>query len=387
MRTKSFVLLGLALGCGLVASIGISQIIEKNKAAPSAAVETEAILVALKPIVGQEQLKAENVKLEQWPKHLIPKGALTKLEEIEGRRIKYSLTPGEPILQNKLVGDDDTRATTDVPPGYRLKAVHADAVSAVGNLIQPGDRVDVLVYLKSNFNGGTQQAGTTTILQDIKVFAVNDQWRPGDDGDGEPIPVKNVTLLLTPEQVEKLTLASELGKVSLVLRSPDDELNATVGRGTTPKDLFGSSDANNKDDEVDFLAGGKTEPKPNTGLLGMLGVGKQNNPTAAPVLAAVTPENVEHFSMEVIEGPEARTVEFTRTTGGNAKWQVVSAASTSGGPVAPEPKFNLPQAGGGTTGVLPPGSLPPGVLPPGVFPPAVPPAGGDSVLLGPAEKD
>ena len=376
MRTKSLVLLGLALGCGLVASIGISQIIEQNKAAPSAAVETEAILVALKPIIGQEQLKAENVKLEQWPKHLIPKGALTKIEEIEGRRIKYSLTQGEPILQNKLVGDDDKRATTDVPPGYRLKAVHADAVSAVGNLIQPGDRVDVLVYLKSNFNGGTQQAGTTTILQDIKVFAVNDQWRPGDSGDGEPIPVKNVTLLLTPEQVEKLTLASELGKVSLVLRSPDDELTAGVGKGTTSKDLFGSAEDSNRPKERDFLAQGTTpEPTTNGGLLNMLGIGKGNN--SVPTIAAVTPADVERFTMELIEGPQARTVEFTRTAGGNAKWQVSMAGEPQGSaPTAAEPTFKLPQPGGPT-----PGGPTPGVLPP------MGPLPGDALPLAPAEKD
>ena len=370
MRTKSIILLGLALGCGLVASIGISQIIEQNKATPQSAVETEAILVAMAPIAGQEQLNAKNIKLEQWPKHLIPKGALTKLEDIENRRIKYSTAPGEPILLNKLVGEDDKRATTDVPPGFRLKAVHADAVSAVGNLIQPGDRVDVLVYLKSNFQGGSQQAGTTTILQDIKVFAVNDQWRPGESGDGEPIPVKNVTLLLTPEQVEKLTLASELGKVSLVLRSPDDELNAAIGEGTTSKDLFGPTDGDNRGSEKNFLAqGGKQEPKPNGGLLSMLGIGKKNDPTA-PVLASVTPADVERFTMELIEGPQARTVEFTRTSGSNAKWQV-SAAGSADVPPAAEPTFSLPQADGSKPGVLPPAA----------------PLSGDAVSLGPAEKD
>jgi pilus assembly protein CpaB len=372
MRTKSLVLLGLALGCGLVASIGISQIIEQNKATPQGAVETQPILVAMAPIAGQEQLTAKNIKLEQWPKDIIPKGALTKLVEIEGRRIKYSLAPGEPILQSKLVGEDDKRATTDVPPGYRLKAVHADAVSAVGNLIQPGDRVDVLVYLKSNFQGGSQQAGTTTILQDIKVFAVNDQWRPGESGEGEPIPVKNVTLLLTPEQVEKLTLASELGKVSLVLRSPDDELNAAIGQGTTSKDLFGPSDGDNKKSEKDFLAqGGKKEPKPNGGLLGMLGLGQKGNGTpTAPVLASVTPVDLERFTMEVIEGHQDRTVEFTRTSGSNAKWQV-SAAGSADVPAAAEPTFSLPQADGSKQGVLPPAA----------------PLSGDAVSLGPAEKD
>ena len=138
MRTKSIVLLLLALGCGLVASIGISQIIEQNKQGSGPAAETQPILVAMKPIAGQEQLKAENVKLEEWPKHLIPKGALTKIEDVEGRRVKFSLVPGDPVLENKLVGDEDRRATIDVPPGFRLVAVHADAVSAVGNLIKPG---------------------------------------------------------------------------------------------------------------------------------------------------------------------------------------------------------------------------------------------------------
>jgi pilus assembly protein CpaB len=356
MRTKSIVLLVLALGCGLVASIGISQIIEQNKQAPQESVETEAILVAMKPIAGQEQLKAENIKLEQWPKHLVPKGALTKLEDIEGRRIKYSLAPGEPILQTKLVGEDDRRATTDVPPGYRLKAVHADAVSAVGNLIQPGDRVDVLVYLRNNFQGGQQQAGTATILQDIKVFAVNDQWRPGEDAGSEPIPVKNVTLLLTPEQVEKLTLASELGKVSLVLRSPDDEVATDMSEGTTPQDLFGPNDGENRKSELDFLA-----KRGKQGLLDMLGADQK--PEVAPVIAAVTPVNVERFTMELIEGPQARTVEFTRTEGESAKWQV-SAADAPGIPANPEPAFTPPQPDGAKPGVLPPGvPLPSGPLP------------------------
>ena len=118
MRTKSIVLLALALGCGLVASIGISQIIEQNKKGGGPAVETEAILVAMKPIASQEQLKAENIKLEQWPRNLIPKGALTRVEDVDGRRIKHAIAPGEPILQNKLVGEQDKRPTIDVPPAF-----------------------------------------------------------------------------------------------------------------------------------------------------------------------------------------------------------------------------------------------------------------------------
>ena len=372
MRTKSLVLLILALGCGLVASIGISQIIEQNKSGQQPATETQAILVAMKPIAGQEQIKAENVKLEQWPKNLVPKGALSKLEEVEGHRVKYNITPGEPILQTKLVGDQDQRATTVVPPGYRLKAVHADAVSAVGNLIQPGDRVDVLVYLRST-NGGQQAATTTTILQDIKVFAVNDQWRAGEAGGTDPIPVKNVSLLLTPEQVEKLTLASELGKVSLVLRSPDDKLKSDVGEGTTSKDLFGLAGHDNRRDEMDFLAhSGKPQTKSGGGFLGMLGIGGNPGGDANPAMqvASVPTEAVERFSMELITGPQARTVEFTRETGGNARWQ----PSGGGRSDLPSPR------GGGIDAHLPAG-VPSGVLTPSGSP-AI-----DPVSFTPGEKE
>jgi pilus assembly protein CpaB len=305
-----------------VASIGISQIIEQNKNSP-VATETEAILVAMKPITAQEQLKAESIKLEQWPKNLVPKGALTKIEEIEGRRVKHSLAPGEPILQNKLVGEQDKRPTIEVPPGYRLKAVHADAVSAVGNLIQPGDRVDVLVYLK-NFKGGAQMQATSTILQDIKVFAVNDQWRPNDES-GDSIATKNVTLLLTPEQAERLTLASELGKVSLVLRSPDDNLKTDVSHGTTASDLFGVGDEKNLEGEQAFLASKSQSDK--GGLLGMLGVGNGNE----PVNVAVAPTAIEVFTMELLEGPQSRTVEFTRADS-KAKWQSSDLGSNRGAP-------------------------------------------------------
>jgi pilus assembly protein CpaB len=346
MRTKSFVLLGLALGCGLVASIGISQIMEQNKNAP-AAVETETILVALKPIAGQEQLKEESIKLEQWPKNLIPAGAITKIDDIVGRRVRHSVAPGEPILQNKLVGDQDKRATVDVPPGYRLVAVHADAVSAVGNLVQPGDRVDVLVYLKS-FKGA-QTAGATTILQDIKVFAVNDQWRPSEDSGGDPISVKNVALLVTPEQAEKVTLATELGKVKLVLRSPDDNLKTVSGDGTTPLELFGLTDGDNRNAELNHIGQSGKPASSGGGILGMLGMGKKE--PQPPLAVASVSADMELFSMELIEGSALRTVEFTKAKEPNAKWHTAPVAAPAPvgtgiptGTGLPTPTASLPES-------------------------------------------
>src|SRR5437762_2394878 len=105
MRSKSIVLLGLALGCGAVASVGISQVMERNRQEQSAQGEFDRIFVAQSDININEPLTPQNVKLEEWPKALVPGGALTKLEEVSGKRVRYHLTKGEPILSSKLAGE------------------------------------------------------------------------------------------------------------------------------------------------------------------------------------------------------------------------------------------------------------------------------------------
>jgi hypothetical protein len=248
-----------------------------------------------------------------------------------------------------------------VPPGFRLVAVHADAVSAVGNLIKPGDRVDVLVYLKANNFQGGQMAGATTILQDIKVFAVNDQWKPSDDKGNDPEAVKNVALQVTPEQAEKVTLATELGKVKLVLRSPDDDMKADTLTGTTPTDLFGGSDRSSRGAEKNFLAksakGAKAGGK---GLLGFLGLGGEEGQDghAGDTLASLTAPTVEHFTMQVIEGSGIRNVDFTKAqNNGKNAWQSGDDASAhvptetpvadlgESTPVKPGNPFGVPSLG------------------------------------------
>ena len=115
-----------------------------------------------------------------------------------------------------------------MPPGYRLVAVHADAVSAVGNLIQPGDRVDVLVYLKS-FKAARRPAQRRS-CKTSKCSPSTINGGRAKTRAATRSRLKNVTLLVTPEQAEKLTLATELGKVKLVLRSPDDNLKTEQQR-------------------------------------------------------------------------------------------------------------------------------------------------------------
>jgi pilus assembly protein CpaB len=144
MRPKSLMLLLLALGCGLVASIGISQVIESRNRAAAPAMEKEPIYVATQDIKVNQPLTPQIVNLEEWPKEKIPADAIRDLKEIQGQRSGTTILAGEPLRKAKFAMD---KRIDEIPAGYRVVAVSADAVSSAGYLLQPGDRVDVLMYV------------------------------------------------------------------------------------------------------------------------------------------------------------------------------------------------------------------------------------------------
>ncbi len=138
MRPKSFVLLGLALGCGLIASIGISQVMEKNRG-DTAAIETEPIYTAKSNINVGDPITAEHVRLEEWPRDSIPAGAIRDLADLEDRRPRSTVFAGEVILDAKLtnpgeLGDD---ALSGIPPGYRAVPISVKADTGAAGLLRP----------------------------------------------------------------------------------------------------------------------------------------------------------------------------------------------------------------------------------------------------------
>lgn len=240
MRAKSIILLVVALGCGLLASIGISEVL-KNRGGKRTKGETETIFVALQDVGMGEILTPQVLRLEAWPKGKLPIGVITKIEDVEGRRTRTRLFAGEPILAKKLFGKGarNQGATMLIPKGFRVVPIQVDAVSGGADLIQPGDRVDLILYARRDLNKGVLETTTQTFLQDVKVFAVNDVTDMDID-DKSTIRAKTISLLVTPQQAEKITLATELGNLRLVMRSPEDDAVADVS-GAIASDLFGSS--------------------------------------------------------------------------------------------------------------------------------------------------
>lgn len=223
MRPKSMVLIVIALVCGLVASIGISQVVERQKGTEEPAVQTSPIYIAMNDIPIGEEMGANNIKLEEWPVDKIPEGAVTDAAMLENMSPKQPLFSGEPILSAKLADHNSLKTSSDrIKKGYRVMSVKVSMDSAVSGLISPGDRVDVVVFVRGRT---LNEARSGVILTNTEVFAIDDRiTREVDtDGTGGSTQAKTVSLLVTPEQGSKLMLFSQLGKLSLSLRRFDDD--------------------------------------------------------------------------------------------------------------------------------------------------------------------
>ncbi len=159
---------------------------------------------------------------------LAPKGSFTGKDSVVGRGVVAQVYEGEPILDNRLAapGSGGGLAAT-IRPGMRACAVRVDDVVGVAGFVVAGMRVDVLVSGVAN-GGAPTDAKVRTLLQNIEVLSAGTNIQK--DNEGKPVQVQVVNLLVTPEQAELLSLASNQTKIQLVLRNPlDTETPKTPG--------------------------------------------------------------------------------------------------------------------------------------------------------------
>jgi len=334
MRPKSLLLLGLALGCGLVASIGISQVMDRN-GMPKAATETVPIYIALHNINLGDPIEAGMLSLEEWPKDKVPRGAISKLEDLEGRRPRTAIIEGEPILEGKLLAPGQIAdPIQSIPKGMRLKTIAVNAEKGVG-LLGPGDRVDVQLFVHKDQRTGISTAKSKVILQNIRVFAVDQTVQRSPDGSEEKTIAKTVSLMLLPEQASKLTLAEQIGEISLIPRNPDDQ-EAGAWSEITIDDLLQDGDINNREKEQgrdDDVAAAPEPPAAAESLVDAV------RTTIAPV--------VPPFIMEIVEAQDDREMQFDPETGKPIR----NSMEDSGGPrVTPAIPASMPTSDSGSDG-------------------------------------
>lgn len=305
MRPKSLALLALALGCGLVASVGISQVLDDSNR-PSA-VETTPIYVALQNINVGDQITDKMVSLEEWPKDRVPTGAIVKWEDLEDRRPRSNVYQGEPILDNKLLAKGQTNDPIQgVPKGMRLKTISVDARQSAAGLLSPGDHVDVQIFVQKNDANGVSSPFTKIFLQNIRVYAVDQTIEKTADGTESRSVAKTVSLVVTPEQANRITLAEKLGDVTLIPRHPDDE-TVVDDFEQNADDLLNPSTAGSRHREQFGMAQGEDQGALG-GLKSLVSQAMANAAAQAsvPELAAEKPQ----FEMTIIYPNEVAKIKF-----------------------------------------------------------------------------
>jgi pilus assembly protein CpaB len=336
MRPKSLLLLVLALGCGLVASIGISQVLERNHN-QNGDVETAPIYVAVHNINLGDPIDASMVSLQEWPKDRIPPGAVSQLDDLKGRRPRTAIIQGEPILDGKLLKPGQlSDPITSIPKGYRLKTISVDATKSAAGLLSPGDRVDIQVFVKLGNHNGTDNAKSKVILQNIRVFAVDQTVQRSRDGGDEHTIAKTISLLLTPEQATKMNLAEHMGEISLIPRNPDDEEAANTAEFSSDDLLSDGGKSSRKDEQ----GAAKPEEK------------QQAAPSPISSLLAAIQEHVPPpkppFRMEIVEAQDVREMLFDAASGRPIRDESAPGKpgkpGASSPPIGAMPAANVPPA-------------------------------------------
>ncbi len=220
MKMKSLILIFIALGCGLVATIGISQVLERNSGGGAGTITMEQILVAKADIDIGAVLDANSVQLEEWPANKVPEGAVRALEEVNGKFPQARFYKGEPILLAKI-SDKFRNAAGGIPPGYRTSTIKVDEDTVMEG-IGPGDRVDVMVFLRKG--EGIQQTGVYPIIKNVRVFSKGAETeRVVDAKSGQATRARTISLLVKLAQCQEIALAAQMGKITLALRNPKDD--------------------------------------------------------------------------------------------------------------------------------------------------------------------
>ena len=228
-RTRLLTIGIVALAFGAVVALFVYKNLEGR--ATSNAEPGVDVIVAANDIQVGARVEEHDVTTVRYPASALPSGTYNKRSKVMGRGVILPISRGEFILPNKLAPENAGAGLPSlIPPGMRAVSVRVNEVVSVAGFTGPGTRVDVL--LTGTPNGGSEPQ-TTTVLQNVAVIAAGNKLERNAAGEAQNTPV--ITLLVSPDDAERLTLASSEGHIQLALRNPldtrQDEVAAANAKG------------------------------------------------------------------------------------------------------------------------------------------------------------
>jgi len=226
-RIRILMVLVLALTAGGVLALGTYNYVQRSPV-QAASLPTKQVVVAAADMDIGAEVRREDLRVIEWPANSIPANAISNPDEIIGRGLVMPVIQNEPILPMKLASKEAGSGLPPViPPGQRAVSVRVNEVIGVAGYVTPGTRVDVVATVSPTQN--QQDMTSKVILTDVAVLAAGTKIERDAEKD-KPVAVNVVTLLVSPDESERLTLAANEGKIQLALRNPlDKESPKTLG--------------------------------------------------------------------------------------------------------------------------------------------------------------
>ena len=227
-RSRLMLIGALAIAAGFLASVYVYKTLQaKNGNSAEAGVQ---VMVAADDLQVGAKVEEHDIKVITITASDLPPGAPRKKADVIGRGVIIPISKGEFILPNRLAAENAGAGLPAlIPPGMRAVSVRVNEVVSVAGFVTPGTRVDVLL---TGSPGGSSENQTTTVLQNVAVLASGHKLERTSTGEAQNTAV--ITLLVTPDDAQRLTLASTEGRIQLALRNPvdtkQDEVAAALAR-------------------------------------------------------------------------------------------------------------------------------------------------------------
>jgi pilus assembly protein CpaB len=229
MNRSRLLMIGVvALALGSVASLLVYRKLQPGGANSDPGVQ---VIVAADDLQVGARIEERDIRVISIASADLPPGAPRKRNEVIGHGVIVPISKGEFILPNRLAGENAGSGLPSlIPPGFRAVSVRVNEVVSVAGFVTPGTRVDVLL---TGTPGGGNEQETTTVLQNVQVLASGHTLERTATGEAQNTAV--ITLLVTPDDAERLTLAGMQGHIQLALRNPldtkQDDVPAANSRG------------------------------------------------------------------------------------------------------------------------------------------------------------
>jgi pilus assembly protein CpaB len=252
-RSKAFIFLGLALVVAGITAYAVFRVIaeaQEKVAQAQEGPERIRVLVASRDIFMGESISESDVQaVALLPEMVYPEMVYTEdqVQELLNRTARERILQGEILREERLANADaGVGLNALIPRGMRAMTIDVDPQSSLGGLLQPGNRVDVIVTIRPDDRNMTAKWVTNTILQDKRVLAVGDRLKPRSEAEKEAEAKSKrrsrsrptVTLELTLEESEALALATSRGDLHLILRSDVDNVQLETGAAMTTNEMM-----------------------------------------------------------------------------------------------------------------------------------------------------